>query len=142
MSKMWNKLKDWVDNTAKKSDTFMILTNATISKHMSILFTNNFANNHLGQKYRKHYIYRNFRRLKWCSFEKYPTNTAKPRKCLLANFSVFFWEFRDFKKLITEFHFVTRCICCFFDYLSLENVSKTILKSILNLLNLKFNVIE
>ena len=43
--------------------TVMILINATTLMHKSTLITNNFGNNHFGQKYQKQNILGNFRRL-------------------------------------------------------------------------------
>ena len=43
--------------------TVVILINATTLMHKSTLSTNNFGNNHFGQKYKKENILRFFRRL-------------------------------------------------------------------------------
>ena len=43
--------------------TVLILTNATTLMHKSTLSTNNFTNNHFGQKYENQIILRIFRRL-------------------------------------------------------------------------------
>ena len=78
----------------------MILINATTLMHKSTLNTNNFRNNDFGQKYQKQNIRRIFRKLQWCMFEKFPSNIEKSRKCIFVQIFHFFWQFRNFKKLI------------------------------------------
>ena len=68
----------------------MIFITATTLWHKSALSTNNFGNNHFGQKYQEQNIFRNLRRLSWCLFEKFPTNRAKTRKCVSGQIFQFF----------------------------------------------------
>ena len=75
----------------------------------STLGTNNFGNNHFGQKYQKQNIPGIFR-LQWCFFENFPTNRAITRKCVFGQIFHFFEEFRNFKKLNMEFYFLNRCL--------------------------------
>ena len=57
----------------------IILIDETTLMNKSNLSTNNFGNNHFGQKYQKQNIFRIFR-LKWCLFEKIPTNRTNTKK--------------------------------------------------------------
>ena len=61
--------------------TVVILIKATTLTHKSNLSSNNFGNNHFGQKYQKQNILKIFRRLYGCLFEKYPTIRAENKKC-------------------------------------------------------------
>ena len=76
--------------------TVMILIDATTLLHKSTLSTNNFENNHFGQKYQKQNILRSFR-FYWCLFDKFPTDRAKTKKCVFGQIFHFFETFVTLK---------------------------------------------
>ena len=124
--------------------TVMILINATTLMHKSTLSTNNFGNNHFGQKCQKQMILRNVRKLYWCLFEKFQWIEQKLENAFLVKFSIF-WELQNFQKIIMEFYLINTCLWCFCDssyYLSAGKFSKSSPKFILNLLDLKINVLK
>ena len=68
--------------------TVVILINSTTLMHKSTLSTNNFGNNHFGQKCQKQNILRIFRRLLWFCLKNFQRIEQKLENTFLANFSI------------------------------------------------------
>ena len=93
--------------------TVIILINATILMHNSNLSTNNFGNNHFGQS-TKNKIFLKSLDYNGVCVKNFQRKEQNYKMRFWPKFP-FFWEVRNFKKLLMKFYFTNRCLWCFCD---------------------------